>query len=160
MDAKKIAILSLLGLIAVSFSGCSISKMDEKIGNKNANPNLQQANIDSDSDDLSDFEEEAIGTDKNNSDSDGDKLNDYLELRQWSTNPLNSDSDGDGYSDGQEIENGYDPLGPDQLDSDKDGLGDADEKKFGTDKNNPDTDGDGLLDKEEIDAGRNPLVKE
>lgn len=160
MIAKRIAILSLLVLAAVSFSGCSISKVEEEIGNADKNINPQQTNIDSDGDGLYDPEEDALGTDKNNSDSDNDGLNDFLELKQWLTNPLNSDTDGDGYSDGQEVENGYDPLGLDQLDSDNDGLGDADEKKLGTDKNNPDTDGDGFSDKEEADLGRNPLAAE
>jgi len=158
MDAKKIAILSLLVLTVVSFSGCLISKVEEKTGDKNPNP--QQASIDSDGDGLFDVEEEALGTDKNNPDTDRDGLSDYDEVKKWLTNPLNSDTDNDGYSDGQEIENGYDPLGLDQLDSDNDGLGDADEKKFGTDKNNPDSDGDGFSDKEEIDSGRNPLAAE
>jgi len=36
------------------------------------------------------------------------------------------------------------------VDSDNDGLTDAEEKTLGTDPNNPDTDGDGLFDGEEV----------
>lgn len=42
------------------------------------------------------------------------------------------------------------------LDSDKDGLTDAEETQYGTDKNNPDTDGDGYKDGAEVKAGYNP----
>ena len=47
---------------------------------------------DSDNDGLSDKEEEFYGTDKNN-----------------------SDTDGDGYKDGDEVKNGYNPLGAGKL---------------------------------------------
>ena len=49
---------------------------------------------------------------------------------------------------------GIDPS----LDSDDDGLTDAMEEIYGTDKNNPDTDGDGYLDGDEIENGYDPLV--
>lgn len=42
------------------------------------------------------------------------------------------------------------------LDSDRDGLTDAEEVKYGTDKNNPDTDGDGYKDGAEVQSGYNP----
>jgi hypothetical protein len=44
------------------------------------------------------------------------------------------------------------------LDTDSDGLDDAAEALYGTDKAKPDTDGDGLTDKQEIDGGSNPLL--
>ncbi len=44
------------------------------------------------------------------------------------------------------------------VDSDKDGLSDADEKKWGTDPKNPDTDGDGFMDGQEVKGGYSPLV--
>jgi hypothetical protein len=44
------------------------------------------------------------------------------------------------------------------LDSDNDGLSDADEYHSGTDPHNPDTDGDGVSDGEELRMGKNPLV--
>lgn len=40
------------------------------------------------------------------------------------------------------------------VDSDRDGLTDAQEATLGTDPSNPDTDGDGLTDKAEVDAGK------
>ncbi|MFA6474648.1 MAG: hypothetical protein WCV88_00420 [Patescibacteria group bacterium] len=43
-----------------------------------------------------------------------------------------------------------------ELDTDKDGLRDIDEKRYGTDPLKADTDGDGFTDKEEIDNGYNP----
>jgi hypothetical protein len=44
------------------------------------------------------------------------------------------------------------------LDSDNDGLTDAEEYRYGTDPHNPDTDGDGISDGDEVRMGRNPLV--
>lgn len=43
------------------------------------------------------------------------------------------------------------------LDSDQDGLTDAEEKLYGTNPHNPDTDGDGYSDGAEIKSGYNPL---
>ncbi len=43
------------------------------------------------------------------------------------------------------------------VDSDRDGLTDAQEAALGTDPGNPDTDGDGLSDKAEVDASTDPL---
>ena len=48
-------------------------------------------------------------------DSDGDGLYDYEEIHIYKTDPNNSDTDGDGYSDKDEIDGGYDPLGPGKL---------------------------------------------
>ena len=47
-------------------------------------------------------------------DTDGDGLVDDLE-GYYGTEIDNSDTDGDGYSDGEEIKNGYDPIGPGNL---------------------------------------------
>ena len=59
-------------------------------------------------------------------------------------------------------EEGSDLLDPDNpkwsMDSDNDGLMDAEEEIFGTNPNKADTDGDGLLDKFEIEAGLDPKV--
>ena len=43
------------------------------------------------------------------------------------------------------------------VDTDADGLADADEAAAGTDPNNPDSDGDGMLDGAEVFAGTDPL---
>ncbi len=50
------------------------------------------------------------------------------------------------------------PLSENSLDSDNDGLSDAEEAFWGTDKNNPDTDRDGYKDGEEVRKGYDPLV--
>jgi hypothetical protein len=47
-------------------------------------------------------------------DADGDGLSDDLEA-YYGTEINNPDTDGDGYSDGEEIINGYDPVGPGKL---------------------------------------------
>jgi Concanavalin A-like lectin/glucanases superfamily/Immunoglobulin domain/Bacterial TSP3 repeat len=58
---------------------------------------------DSDSDDLSDYEELLLGTNATKADSDGDGLSDFAEVRTHGSNPLTTDTDGDGYSDGIEV---------------------------------------------------------
>lgn len=73
------------------------------------------------------------------------------------------DSDGDGLSDADEITGTLNPYGgsTDYLsaDSDGDGLSDGEEVAAGTDPNDADTDGDGVSDQVEVaEAGSNPLV--
>ncbi len=65
------------------------------------------------------------------------------------------DTDGDGLCDADEITLGTDPNNPD---SDGDGVSDGDEVTAGTDPNNPDTDGDGVSDGDERVLGTDPLV--
>lgn len=48
---------------------------------------------------------------------------------------------------------------PAEVDSDRDGLIDAEEAKWGTNPLLVDTDGDGYSDKVEVDTGHDPLVK-
>jgi hypothetical protein len=54
----------------------------------------------------------------------------------------------------------YTPVAPAQtdVDSDGDGLGDAQEASLGTDPANADTDADGLLDGDEVTAGTDPTL--
>lgn len=134
--------------------------------------------VDSDSDGLTDAQEEYYGTDPLNADSDNDGINDYRELVDFGTDPLNPDTDDDGINDFNEIfvyetdplnldtdgdllyDGGEllyltDPLNPD---TDDDGLTDGDEVYFTlTDPTNPDTDGDGYTDFEEVENGSDPL---
>jgi len=64
------------------------------------------------------------------------------------------DSDGDGLTDAEEAQLGTNPL---KADTDGDGLTDREEVKiYLTDPKNPDTDGDGYLDGAEVKAGYNP----
>lgn len=160
---KKIVTAALLLLMAIVFSGCSVTKkaaVETKVSPEATPKKEEVVKVDTDKDGLFDDEEEKLGTDKNLSDTDGDVILDSDEVNIWKTNPLKKDTDGDGYEDGAEITAGYDPLGPGQMDSDSDGIGDPEERKIGTDPNEFDTDKDGLSDKEEIDAGRDPLVPE
>lgn len=72
-------------------------------------------NTDTDKDGLTNSEEEKLGTKIDNIDSDSDGLSDREEVRVYKTNPLNNDSDNDTYKDGEEIKNGYNPLGSGKL---------------------------------------------
>lgn len=64
------------------------------------------------------------------------------------------DSDGDGLSDAEEATLGTDPT---KSDTDNDGLTDGEEVNiYHTDPLNPDTDGDGYLDGDEVRNGYNP----
>ncbi|MFZ9612619.1 MAG: CotH kinase family protein [Crocinitomicaceae bacterium] len=98
-------------------------------------------------------------------DQDGDGLTNTQEGLAG-TSPTNPDTDGDGANDGTEVTNGSDPLNPCdpddtlpgcQLDTDFDGLTDAQEGVLGTNPNNPDTDGDGYNDALEVTQGSDPL---
>lgn len=154
--AKNLFVICMLLFMTFSFSGCSIRKADRPEGYNKSN-NEQRA--DTDGDGLRDSEEKELGTDPGKKDTDNDELPDYDEVRQWGTDPNKADTDGDGYKDGEEVSAGYDPESFGQLDTDRDGLGNVDEKKLGTDPNKIDTDGDGFTDKEEVDMKRNPLTK-
>ncbi|MCK6519094.1 MYXO-CTERM sorting domain-containing protein, partial [Myxococcota bacterium] len=107
---------------------------------------------DSDTDGLTDAEENGLGTDPSDSDSDDDGLGDGDEV-SGGTDPLDDDSDDDGLSDGEEVSGGTDPL---DEDSDDDGLTDGEETDLGSDPNDADSDDDGLTDGEEVDLGTDP----
>ncbi len=68
------------------------------------------------------------------------------------------DSDGDGLSDAEEITGGTEYL---LADTDGDGLTDWEEQLVGTNPNDPDTDDDGVLDGVEVlEAGSDPSVRD
>ncbi len=109
--------------------------------------------VDTDSDRLSDTDEQARQTSTTKSDTDNDGLTDYDEV-QLGTNPLSSDADKDTLSDSAEIQLG---TNPNSADTDLDGLTDTVEVKSFTQYpgsvnkfySNPvvaDTNGDGLYD--------------
>ncbi|MEY8251181.1 MAG: LruC domain-containing protein, partial [Colwellia sp.] len=131
------------------------------------------AEVDSDNDDLNDWDEiNILGTDPNLSDSDGDGLTDKEEVTIYQSNPLLADSDNDGLSDLDEVViYNSDPIlvdtdgdgssdfeevmvtktDPSLVDSDNDGLTDQQELlETNTDPTLADSDGDGLTDNEEL----------
>jgi len=103
-----------------------------------------------DLDNLSNLEEYRAGTDPNEQDTDNDGLSDGDEINIHNTLPIQSDTDQDGISDGDEfLTTNTDPL---NADSDGDGVNDGLEILFSTNPNDPtdtpilDTDGDGVAD--------------
>lgn len=95
-------------------------------------------------------------------DTDLDGLNDCDEEFVYHTERFNPDTDGDGYTDGEEVEKGYSPhygggLRLNEVDSDRDGLMDAQEVQIGTSLMKADTDGDGISDFAEVSAKTDPL---
>ena len=106
-------------------------------------------------------------TDPNDADSDDDNLNDGDEVNGNGqttvvSDPLDTDTDNGGTDDGVEVltDNTDPSVASDDLatvDSDDDGLSDAQEAALGTDPNNADTDGDGIEDGDEVN-GTGPLA--
>ncbi len=98
--------------------------------------------IDSDGDQLWDYEEYWLGTDPDNPDTDGDGLTDFEEVMIYGTDPLLADTDGDGMPDGWEVQ--YANMNPliDDANSDLDGDGviALDEYRYGLD---PDVNNEG-----------------
>jgi outer membrane protein OmpA-like peptidoglycan-associated protein len=125
---------------------------EKRIGTDPCNP-------DSDSDQLTDFDEVRVhGTDPLKADTDDDGLGDYAELREYTTDPRNADSDADGLRDGEEVNARR--TDPKKADTDGDGLTDGDEvTRHNTEPTKPDTDGDGLTDGDEIKVhSTNPIA--
>lgn len=58
---------------------------------------------------------EVVTTVDVNLDTDGDGLTDVVETTVWFTDPTLADTDADSYSDGEEVSNGYNPLGAGKL---------------------------------------------
>lgn len=76
---------------------------------------LGEGDMDFDEDGVSDKEEEKYGSNVSMVDTDGDGLTDYEEIFVYKTDPTKRDTDRDGYPDGQEVGNGYNPLGKGAL---------------------------------------------
>ena len=113
------------------------------------------ANMDADSDGLTNLEEYVAGTDPNVSDSDADGLSDADEVQIYLTDPLSADTDGDTLSDFDEVVTyGTNPL---LADTDDDGQSDDEELITpGMDPLVADTDGDGMDDGWELLNGLDP----
>lgn len=111
-------------------------------------PESEEKDIDTDSDGLSDAEEEDIGTDPYDPDTDGDGWTDWEETAEYGTNPF----------DNEDYPGASEPEESAPSDSDDDGLLDEDEEAIGTNPYDPDTDGDGWTDWEEyVDYGTSPF---
>ena len=124
-------------------------------------------NQDPDGDGLTNPQEISLGTLPNNADTDDDNLTDGSEIFVYQTSPLINDTDMGGVNDGAEVANNLDPLNPTDdetllnVDTDGDGLTNAEELELGTDPNLADTDGDTLTDGAEHNTtGTNPLIKD
>ncbi len=100
---------------------------------------------DIDGDGLTNGDESIYGTNPLIADTDGDAFQDGADNCRVVSNADQRDTDGDGRGDGCED------------DSDGDGLSDADEAFYGTNRLFADTDGDGLGDRTEINIGSDPL---
>jgi hypothetical protein len=138
---------------------------------------------DSDSDGLSNGQEDTLGTDRSNADTDGDGSNDGMEVGGNAANPVDTDGDGiadvfepgatandadsddDGIADGTELggtaTNPLDTDGdgtPNYLDRDSDGDGVPDALESGPNPAQPvDTDGDGTPDYLDLDSDADTL---
>jgi gliding motility-associated-like protein len=141
-DSDGDGIIDALESSATDTDGDGVNNEADPANNDPCIPNLTAPNCDSDGDGLTYSEETANGTD--------------------ATNP---DTDGDGINDGTEVANGSSPLNPCdpddssidcQIDTDSDGLTDADESVLCTSPTVADTDGDGLSDGIEVTNGSDP----
>jgi len=107
------------------------------VANVNAKPTANGPAVDSDGDGLSDLEEATTGTRPDAADTDGDDIGDYVEVLVG-LRPLERDT----------------PVACASVsagrDSDRDGLGDCDERLLGTDPSLVDSDGDGSPDRLEL----------
>jgi len=150
------------------------------------NPNISNEGNDSDSDDISDYDEYLLGTLPQNNDTDGDSMLDGWEVLYgldpliddslededddgltnceeclYGTDPCCEDSDADLMPDFWEIQNYLDPLVNDTSDdNDLDLLSNLNEYLTGTDPNNNDTDYDTMPDGWEFTYGLNPLTND
>ncbi len=105
-------------------------------------------NDDFDSDELTNSEEEKLGTNPYEEDTDGDGLEDGEEVNEHRTDPLNIDTDRDNLTDYEEVR--VYKSNPLMQDSDSDGIKDGEEITRRTSPINPDSDNDGLIDGDEI----------
>lgn len=67
--------------------------------------------VDKDKDGLEKEAEKKYGSSDGKIDSDNDGMSDREEALYWFSDPAKKDTDADGFSDGQEIKNGYSPVG-------------------------------------------------
>jgi hypothetical protein len=115
--------------------------------------------LDLDLDGLSNLRERQLGLRPDLGDTDSDILRDGEEVNLHGSNPLSIDTDGDGLNDAEEFFGGTDLNSPgitaSSLDGDADGLtDDAEINLYGTDPEKADTDGDGISDGDEVNESQ------
>jgi hypothetical protein len=141
-------------------------------------PSTPDATIDSDGDGLTDQEEVRIGTDPHLRDTDGDGMSDYDEAIVAHTDPLHYDPPMVTLASAipPDLSSSIVPIVetssttleastsvhaiplPSNIDTDKDGLTDDEERLIGTDPKKADTDGDNVSDGDEVKKYKtNPL---
>ena len=126
--------------------------------NDTNNNSVSDALEDLDGDNLTNIEEQSLGTNPMLNDTDEDGLTDWFEINVTHTNPTLADTDSDGMPDGYEYEKGFNPTNSTDgdLDLDHDGLNNTQEYLHDTDPFDPDTDSDGMSDGYEVEFGLNP----
>ncbi|MEZ5498880.1 MAG: hypothetical protein R3E77_05535 [Steroidobacteraceae bacterium] len=132
--------------------------VDDESDPANTDPCVPNANspvclaLDSDGDGLTNGEEDALGTNRNNPDTDGDGISDGAEVGADPGLPI--DTDGDGIIDALEPNSDTDGDGlADSADDDSDNDGIPDAVEAGTNPMSPlDSDGDGLPDYRDRDS--------
>jgi hypothetical protein len=152
--------------------GDGVNNQSDPANNDPCTPNANNAAcgaFDSDGDGLTNAQEGTLGTDPRNPDTDGDGVNDRVEVGNVNqptdtdgdrlidaVESSRQDTDGDGVNNQSDPANN-DPCTPnansaacDALDSDADGLTNAQERTLGTNPRNADSDGDGTPDGTEV----------
>ena len=94
--------------VSIGIKGCEGKWGDEPINfvlysySKAGNNQSIDLELDTDNDGVQDYLEDYFGTDKNKTDTDGDGLSDFVELYPLVLDPLNIDTDGNGVNDADE----------------------------------------------------------
>lgn len=127
MSVKKILIIVVvLALVGGAgrwayqkyFTGCcgdTTGNTSTNTGEVSNEPLAPGRPNDADSDGILDADEKAQGLNPVEYDTDGDGLSDKAEIEQYKTDPKKADTDGDTFWDGNELLNGYNPLGPGRI---------------------------------------------
>ena len=120
MPVAPVVVPKVTPVVPEQIATTSISNLDsttsaEIINQQKTEEILFGEPVDTDSDGLDDIREKQLGSDPNKKDTDGDGLSDGDEVLIWKTNVLQIDTDKDTYLDGEEVANGYNPLGPGKL---------------------------------------------
>ena len=102
------------GLIDLNIQEKNLQQTVEELDNKKETKNQDEAS----KVDISGQMKEAFlwdGDESLSMDKDGDYLLGYEEIHIYQTDPNNPDTDNDGHLDGEEVRNGYNPLGEGKL---------------------------------------------